>query len=91
MRINWRVRFKNPQFLVQLALSVGGPVLAYMGLTVSDLTSWGALGRVLLDAISNPFVIGLVFVGSYNAVNDPTTPGIKDSYQAMRYKKPGKV
>lgn len=88
--INLKVRFKNPVFIAQLVLAVLTPILAYAGLTVQDLTSWEALGNILLGAISNPYVLGLVAVSVWNAVNDPTTAGIKDSAQAMTYKEPKK-
>ena len=39
--INWKIRFKNPVFYMQLILAVLTPVLAYMGLTVKDLTTRG--------------------------------------------------
>lgn len=86
--INWKVRFKNPVFLAQLGLSVLTPVLAYAGLTVADMTSWSALGQILIDAIMNPYVLGMVAVSVWNALNDPTTAGVKDSEQAMTYNAP---
>ena len=86
--INLKVRFKNPVFIAQLVLSVLTPILAYTGLTLADMTTWSALGQVLVDAIMNPYVIGLVLVSVWNAVNDPTTAGLKDSKQAMSYSSP---
>ena len=86
--INLKVRFKNPVFIAQLFLSVLTPILAYAGLTVADLTSWSALGQVLIDAVMNPYVLGLVVVSVWNALNDPTTAGLKDSAQAMTYSAP---
>ena len=86
--INWKVRFKNPVFLAQLALSVMTPILAYAGLTLADLTSWSAVGQILVDAVSNPYVLGMVTVSVWNALNDPTTAGVKDSEQAMTYNSP---
>lgn len=88
MKINWKVRVKNPVWWVQIALSVLTPVLAYAGLTASDLTSWAALGNLLLGAVSNPYVLGLVVVSVWNAVNDPTTHGVCDSSQALEYEAP---
>lgn len=88
--INWKVRFKNPVFYIQLILAVLTPILAYMGLTVQDLTTWSALGNVLLKAVSNPYILALVIVSVWNAVNDPTTTGISDSTKAMEYDKPNK-
>lgn len=86
--INLKVRFKNPVFIAQLFLSVLTPILAYAGLTVADLTSWSALGQLLMDAIMNPYVLGLVVVSVWNALNDPTTKGLSDSTQAMSYDTP---
>ncbi len=86
--MNLKVRMKNWSFWVSVLISIGAPILAYFGLTAADITTWAALGRVLLDAVSNPYVVGLVLVSLYNALIDPTTKGIKDSAQAMTYEKP---
>ena len=86
--MNLKVRFKNPVFIAQLILAILAPILAYAGLTLQDLTSWEALGNILLGAISNPYVLGLVAISIWNALNDPTTAGVKDSVQAMTYEKP---
>ena len=87
-KINWKIRFRNPVFYMQLILAVLTPVLAYMGLTVKDLTTWAAVGNVLLQAVSNPYVLALVLVSVWNAVNDPTTTGISDSANALTYDEP---
>ena len=86
--INWKVRFKNPVFIAQLILAILMPILAYAGLTLQDLTSWEVLGKILLGAIKNPYVLGLIAVSVWNALNDPTTAGVKDSALAMTYKIP---
>ena len=86
--MNLKVRFKNPVFIAQLILAILTPILAYAGLTVQDLTSWQALGEILLGAIRNPSVLGLIVVSVWNALNDPTTAGITDSAQALTYDKP---
>lgn len=86
--MNWKVRFKNPLFIAQMILAVLTPILAYAGLTVKDLTTWQALGDLLIGALSNPYVLGLVVVSVFNAVTDPTTSGVKDSEQALTYAKP---
>ncbi len=88
MKLNLKVRFKNPVFIVQIMLAFLTPVLAYAGLTVQDITSWKALGELIVGATSNPYVLGLVVVSVWNAVNDPTTAGISDSYNALEYTKP---
>ena len=86
--MNWKVRFKNPLFIALMILAVLTPILAYAGLTVKDLTTWQALGDLLIGALSNPYVLGLVVVSVFNAVTDPTTSGVKDSEQALTYTKP---
>ena len=86
--MNLKVRFKNPVFIVQLILAILTPLLAYAGLTMQDLTSWAILGNILLDAIKNPYVLELIVISVWNALNDPTTAGLKDSKQAMTYNKP---
>ena len=47
-----------------------------------------ALGNVLLQAVSNPYVLMLVIVSVYNAIVDPTTTGITDSSNALTYTEP---
>ena len=86
--MNIKVRVKNPVFWVQILLSILTPILAYAGLTAQDLTTWDKLGEVLIMALSNPYVLGLVALSVWNALNDPTTKGITDSKRAMEYEKP---
>ncbi len=86
--MNFKVRFKNPVFIAQLILAILTPILAYAGLTLQDITSWKALGDMLFGAIQNPYVLGLIVVSVWNALNDPTTAGVTDSARAMTYTKP---
>lgn len=86
--MNFRIRFKNPVFIVQLILAILTPILAYMGLTLQDLTSWSVLFQILLDALKSPYVLSLILVSVWNALNDPTTAGLSDSALAMTYKQP---
>lgn len=88
--MNLKVRFKNPIFIAQFILAILTPILAYAGLTLQDLTTWNALGKLLIDALSNPYVLGLIAVSIWNALNDPTTAGVTDSKLAMTYNKPKK-
>ena len=88
MKINWKVRFKNPVFWVQVAVAVILPMLANLGLAWEDMTTWAALGGVLLESIKNPVIVVAVIVSVWNAVVDPTTAGIGDSSQALTYEKP---
>ena len=76
--MDWKSRIKNPVFWVQIVLAILTPILAYAGLTAQDLTSWPMLGKILLDAAKSPYVLSLVAVSIWNAINNPTTPGVKD-------------
>ena len=88
--VNFKVRFKNPVFIAQFILAIFTPILAYAGLTAADLTTWKALGDLIIGAISNPYVLSLVAVSVWNCINDPTTPGlIQDSDRALTYTIPG--
>ena len=86
--INWKIRLKNPMFIAQLVLSVIMPILAYLGLTAENLSSWAKLGEILIKAVSSPYILGLVLVSLYNAITDPTTTGFTDSKRALTYDKP---
>ena len=88
MKINWKVRFKNPLFWANLLAAIVLPILAYMGLSWEDMTSWSALGKILLEAINNPVIVVSVIVSVWNLINDPTTKGVSDSTQALTYTTP---
>lgn len=90
--INWKIRFsrENIMYICQVLLSVLTPVLAYFGLTGADFTSWSMVGQTIVNAISNPYVVGLMIVAFFNATTDPTTKGISDSTKARTYSRPAK-
>jgi uncharacterized membrane protein len=54
------------------------------------MTTWAALGGILVDAVKNPVIVVAVIVSVWNAVVDPTTAGIGDSAQALTYELPKK-
>lgn len=86
MKLNLKLRLKNPMFIAQIFMSVLVPILGYAGLTVQDLTTWKALLDLFVNAISNPYCLGLMVVSVYNAIIDPTTKGISDSEVVMQKK-----
>ena len=90
MKINWKVRMKNPVFWAQLATAIVLPILAYLGLQWSDMTRWAALGEILVQAVKNPVILVSVVVSAWGIVNDPTTAGLSDSKKAMGYLAPKK-
>lgn len=88
MNINWKIRVKNVSFWVSVVISIFTPILAYMGITAQDITTWTAFGNVLLQAVSNPYILLMVAVSVYNAVIDPTSTGVTDSAKALGYSEP---
>ena len=86
--INWKVRANNPQFWFQIFLAIAVPIGTYFGVTGKDVTSWKVLVDLIGQAVSNPYVIAMVAVSVYNAVNDPSTKGVKDGENALEYVKP---
>ena len=89
--INWKVRVRSVQFWVGLIGVIMSPVLAYLNLSYSDLTTWESIGELFKAFFTNPFLIGTVvmailsFIG---VITDPTTKGVSDSLRAMSYDKP---
>lgn len=90
MKINWKVRAKNPVFWFNIVVAILMPILAYMGISWQDVTSWAALGNILFGAIKNPVIVVAVIVSVVNVLNDPTTKGWGDSVRALGYNEPNK-
>lgn len=76
-------RFKNPSFWVSVIIAIVTPVLAYMGLTAQDFTTWGAVWDVIKGAASNPYVLLMAAVSVYNAIIDPTSKSIRDDTKTV--------
>ncbi len=90
MNINWKVRFKNPMFWVGIIVVFIATILAQLGMSWEEVTTWAKLGEILLTAVSNPVVVVAVIGAIFNAINDPTTYGLSDSKNALKYSKPKK-
>ena len=88
MKINWKVRFANPEFWKSIVLAVFVPLLAYYGMNWADMTTWVSICNLFVQAVQNPVVVLSVVVSVYNAIIDPTTKGIGDSEQALTYTEP---
>ena len=88
--MNFKVRFKNPVFIAQLVLAILAPIVAYFGITYADFSTWSMLGATLVKAIANPYVVGTIIVSVWQTLNDPTTKGLGDSFQALTYTTPKK-
>ena len=83
MQINWKVRFRNPVFVAQLACAVVMPLITGMGYEWSQMTTWATLGEVIAAALGNPVVVVSMLTSVWACVTDPTTSGISDSKSAL--------
>lgn len=91
MKINWKLRAKNPWFWIGLIGVVFSPVLAVMGISQTDLTSWDGVLNVLKTFVTTPYLVfsAICTVLSFFGISaDPTTSGLGDSNRAMTYDKP---
>lgn len=84
MKINWKVRVKNPYFWVGLL----GVILSAMGVSADMFTSWDIVIEQAKALISNPFMIGSVIMAVLGTLVDPTTAGVADSQRALEYNSP---
>lgn len=76
--INWKLRASNPIFWVNVALSIATPILGYYGMAIESFTTWNSIYDVVLNAVQNPYVVGLMAVSLWNTVINPTTKGVRD-------------
>ena len=83
LNLNWKIRFQNPMFYLQIILSFMIPVLGYLGLNWSDVVTWDIFIQLIRDAFSNPYCLSIAAVSVFNAVVDSTSPGISDSEHVM--------
>ena len=84
MKINLKVRVKNPWFWISLV----GVILTAMGVSPETFTTWGAVVTALKELVMNPFLLGSVAVAILGVFIDPTTKGVSDSEQALTYTAP---
>lgn len=83
MRINWKARAKNKAFwlaMIPAVILLIQVVASVFGITI-DLSG---INEKLLAVVNAVFVV-LAILG---VVTDPTTEGISDSNQALRYDRP---
>ncbi len=83
MKINWKVRAKNKMFwlsLIPALLLLVSQVLALFGVSFD----YSQLSEQLTEIVSTVFVV-LALMG---IVVDPTTKGVNDSKQALKYEDP---
>ena len=82
-KINWTIRKQNPMFYIQIVLSIFVPVLSYLGINWSDVTTWDTFFNVIIAAISNPYCLSIIGVSLFNTVVDTSSYGVSDSNHVL--------
>jgi phi LC3 family holin len=81
MKINWKVRVKQPAFwiaTIPVMITFAYSVLAFAGFTPS----------ITQDTVQNLFIALVALLAQFGIIVDPTTKGVNDSDRAMNYDKP---
>ncbi|MBQ5823211.1 MAG: phage holin [Clostridia bacterium] len=81
MKINWKVRLRQPAFWIATI-----PVMITFVYSVLALA--GIVPSITEDAVQNLFITAVSLLAQLGIIVDPTTRGIGDSEQAMSYNKP---
>lgn len=84
MQINWKVRFKNPVFIAQLACAVVMPLIIGVGATWEQMTTFPTLAETIAAGLSNPVVVVAMISSVWTCITDPTTSGTSDSFSALQ-------
>lgn len=81
MKINWKVRFRNPTFWLTA-------VPALITLIYAVLALFGIVPSVTKETVLDAFTAIVAALSTLGIIVDPTTKGVTDSVRAMGYTKP---
>lgn len=81
MKINWKVRLKNPVFWMTMI-----PALASFVYTV--LGCFGVVPSISEDTLVNALTSIITALATVGVLVDPTTKNVSDSDRAMMYSEP---
>lgn len=81
MKINWKVRFKNPVWLTSF-------ISLIVGFVYNILRCFDIFPSVTQTQVMEIVGQVLTFLGLFGVVVDPTTAGMNDSVRAMTYDEP---
>lgn len=88
MKLNLKVRIKNPVFWAHVIGAFFVPILAHTGLNWNQIDSWPMLFSLVSGAFASPALLVSIVISIWNFIVDPTTKGLSDSEQALTYSKP---
>lgn len=81
MKINWKVRLKNPTFWITVIPAVISAVYGVLAVI-------GVIPKVEEGTLISAFMAIVGVLSAIGIINDPTTKGIEDSDRAMTYAVP---
>lgn len=81
MKINWKVRIKNPVFWLTMIPAVASFVYTMFGL-------FGVVPSISEDVIVNAFTAIVSALTTLGVLVDPTTKGLKDGALGITYTEP---
>lgn len=82
MNLNWKVRFKNPTFIITFAATLLAFVYQLLGL-------FGVVPTLTQDTVLQTITVLVHVLITAGVLIDPTTPGLNDSTRALAYTTPG--
>ena len=82
MKINWKVRLRNPMFWLTFIPALTAFVYSVLGL-------FGIVPRFSEDAAVNAGSAAVSALTAFGVLVDPTTKGVGDSERALGYDEPG--
>lgn len=81
MKINWKVRIKNPVFWMTIIPAVTGFVYTVLG-------AFEVVPALSENTVLNLATMVVTMLTTLGVLVDPTTAGLSDSHMAMTYKAP---
>ena len=81
MKINWKVRLKNPVFWLTVIPAVIALVYTVLGL-------FGVVPTISEDVLVNAVTAIISALTTVGVLIDPTTKGVSDSDRALTYEEP---
>ena len=81
MKINWKVRFKNPTWLTMFFSLI-------VGFVFNILKMFDVVPSITENQVMETISQVLTFLGLIGVLVDPTTAGVSDSERALGYSEP---
>ncbi len=82
MKINWKVRLKNPMVWITAFPTI-------VALVYAVLAVFGVVPSITKETVLDLFYAAVAALATLGIIVDPTTKGISDSDRAMNYIEPG--